>query len=119
MRELPLVRFQIPPGPLGGVLDAFTSATGLQVVMHNTSLRTVESAGVTGLYAAGQALTVLLTGTGASYSFTADGKVTIDLAQVHTTVVVSGETPPLEVSLPNTWGRWRLFRRLSTSFRGR
>ena len=102
--ELPLLRFQIPPGALGGVLDAFTSATGLQVVMRNTSLRTVESPGVSGLYTAGQALTVLLAGTGAACSFTSDGKVTIDLAQVHTTVVVSAETPSLGVSLPKYMG---------------
>jgi catecholate siderophore receptor len=103
-QELPLLRFQIPPGGLGGVLDAFASATGLQIVIRNASLRTIESGGVSGWYTPEQALKVLLAGTGAAYSFSSRGTVTIDLEQVRTTVVVSAEASPLGVSLPKYMG---------------
>jgi catecholate siderophore receptor len=72
----------------------------LQIATANPGLRDLPSPGVTGLYNPGQALRLLLTGTGATYRFTSPQSVTIDLQTVVTSVDVTAEAPQLGTSSP-------------------
>ena len=56
-------RFDIPAGPLEGVLERFRLVTGLRVRVADPVIGTLQSPGVVGLFTAEQALTQLLTGT--------------------------------------------------------
>jgi catecholate siderophore receptor len=55
---LPLKRFDIPAGPLDGVIEAYEKATGLKVkiVLPGGTLAGFNSPGVTGLYREDEAL---------------------------------------------------------------
>lgn len=73
------IRFDIPPGPLETVLDAFQKATGLQVVVPREEMRAINSPGVSGVYTIEQALKQILEGTGVSYRFTDLKTVTLEI----------------------------------------
>ena len=77
--QAPVHRFDIPPGPLDDVLNAFQSVTGLRVQVENDNLRTLSSPGVKGVFNAAQALKQLLTGTGLAYSFTDAKTIQLEL----------------------------------------
>jgi catecholate siderophore receptor len=66
---LPLKRFDIPAGPLDGVIEAYEKATGLKVkvVLPEGTLTGFNSQGVTGLYREDEALRKILDGTGLNY----------------------------------------------------
>lgn len=83
-------RFDIPPGSLDAVLDAFQNLTGLNVSWSNDSIRSLPSPGVSGVYAAEQALKQLLAGTGVAYRFTTVKTVTLELEKVTGSVEVVG-----------------------------
>jgi catecholate siderophore receptor len=88
-------RFDIPPGPLGAVLDAFERATGVKVVVSNDGIRSLSSPGVTGVSTVEKALQQLLAQTGLSYRFSDAHTVTISLATTSESVDVSGRAPGL------------------------
>jgi catecholate siderophore receptor len=100
LRELPVCRFDVAPGPLGSVLDAFAIATGLQVTTTNETLRDLPSRGVHGLYAPEPALRILLAGSGAGYRFGPGRAVTIELERVVTAIDVIAEGSLLSLSSP-------------------
>src|SRR5205085_5968585 len=62
--QAPVQQFDIPPGPLDTVLNAFQSVTGLRVHMANDNMSNVSSPGVKGSLTADQALKQILSGTG-------------------------------------------------------
>lgn len=66
---LPLKRFDIPAGPLDQALAEYEKATGLtvKVVLPEGTLAGFNTRGVTGLYREGEALRMLLDGTGLNY----------------------------------------------------
>jgi catecholate siderophore receptor len=94
-QTLSVRRFDIPPGPLGSVLDSFQSTTGLQVVVPNEAMRTLSSPGVSGLYSVELALKQLLAGTGVSYRFTASERLTLEFQSLKSTVEVTERISPL------------------------
>ncbi len=94
-QTLSVLRFDIPPGPLGTVLDSFQSATGLQVVVPNEAMRTLSSPGVSGLYSVELALKQLLAGTGVSYRFTASETLTLEFQSLKSSVEVTERISPL------------------------
>jgi catecholate siderophore receptor len=66
---LPLKRFNIPPGPLEGALDAFQKTTGanVKVVLPAGTLAGFNTQGVIGLYVEEDALRILLGATGLNF----------------------------------------------------
>jgi len=88
-------RFEIAAGNLGDALTAFEKVSGISVKFADDELRTLPSHGVTGLYTPDQALRILVADSGASYRFVSAEAVTIQLAQVATTVEVSADGPQM------------------------
>jgi catecholate siderophore receptor len=88
--------FDIPPGSLDVVLEQFKTVTGVSVTLSEDGIRSLPSPGVTGLRTVEQALTVLLTGTGVGYRFTAADAVTVEIRVNADTVQVSGALPRVE-----------------------
>jgi catecholate siderophore receptor len=91
-------QFDIPGGSLGTAMDAFHSATGLQITFAAEGIRSFLSPGASGILTVEQALTRLLKDSGATYRYTAANSVTIELKPTNTTVVVNesvgGEISP-------------------------
>ncbi|MGH9374023.1 MAG: TonB-dependent siderophore receptor [Vicinamibacterales bacterium] len=89
----PAIRFDIAPGSLGDVLSAFERITQLKVQVADAAIRTIQSAGVAGVFTPEQALERLLAGTGAGFTFSGPDMVVIDLATVREFVAVTGRAP--------------------------
>jgi catecholate siderophore receptor len=88
-------RFEIASGTLGEAIAAFERVTGITVKFADDQLRTLPSHGVTGLYTPDQALKILVADSGASFRFVSADAVTIQLAQVTTSVEVSADGPQM------------------------
>src|SRR5262249_55188864 len=87
-------RFDIPPGPLGTVLDAFQKLTGVEVQIPDEKMRGFPLPGVSGIYSTEQALQQLLTGTGLDYRFSGPNTVTLELKAVTASIEVSDRVSP-------------------------
>jgi len=86
------IRFDIPPGSLGEVTDAFQRVSGLRVVFADAALGSIPSMGVSGTFTAAQALDRLLAGT--SVRATLTGVVAmLDVERVSEFVSVTGDAP--------------------------
>ncbi len=105
--QLPLQRFEIPPGLFETVLRSFETATHLQIVVSNEGIRSLASPGVSGLYTVEQALQKLLGGTGVDYRFTGPVTVTLHLKELSSTIDVTDVVSPLATSLPKYAGPLR------------
>jgi catecholate siderophore receptor len=72
--ELPVLRFDIPAGPLAAALDAYETVARVRVDrrLPADGLAQLSSRGVSGLYTARQALTQVLAGTGVTLRYEAD-----------------------------------------------
>jgi catecholate siderophore receptor len=101
---LPTRRFEISAGPLETVLDAFATASGLQVQFMQDGIRAVQSPGVSGIYTPEQALRKLLAGTGVTFHFASEDKVAVDLATVTGSVDVTARVEALQTSSPKYAG---------------
>jgi catecholate siderophore receptor len=88
--QAPIHQFDIPPGPLDSVLNAFQSVTGLRVQLANDNMGNVNSPGVKGTLNADQALKQLLTGTGLAYSFLDAKTIQLELKGPSDSVDVKG-----------------------------
>lgn len=88
-KTLPVRRFDIPPGPLDVVAEAFEHATGIHLDVADPALRNISSPGVSGLYADDEALKSVLHGTGLTYKFVGPVSVLIELAGISSSVTVS------------------------------
>jgi len=86
-------RFEIAPSDLGSAMDSFARVSGISVEFADDELRTLPSKGVAGLYTPDQALKLLVADSGASYRFVAADSVSIQLAQVASSVEVTADGP--------------------------
>jgi catecholate siderophore receptor len=102
--SLPDQHFDIPAGPLDGVLSAFEKATSVHVIVPKAEMRSVQSPGVSGQYTAEQAMNLLLTNTGLTYKFTGAQTIALSLKQASTTVDVNETMSGLAVSSPKFQG---------------
>jgi catecholate siderophore receptor len=91
----PLVRFDIPAGPLDAALRAFESTTGLSVVIQlpADTVGMMQSPGVSGTFGVSDALAVLLDGTSLAGTAQANGSIVVDVAGVHESLEVTGRLP--------------------------
>lgn len=62
--------FDIPPGPLRNVIEAYRRKTGIEITIGNEMILDIASPGVVGRFTNEQGLKRLLTGTGVSFVFT-------------------------------------------------
>ena len=92
-------RFEIPAGPLAGVLEQISQATELRIRIATDGLRGVQSPGVSGIHAPRAAVEQALRGTGARVARQGDGTLLIELESVSETVEVVGAPAP---SSPST-----------------
>ncbi len=99
-QDPPVRRFEIAAGPLADVLERFTQLTGLEVRLADPVIRTVQSAGVTGLFTAEQALARLLEGTSVGFRFTDANAVTLTLANTSEFVQVTRPRASASAKLP-------------------
>src|SRR5215813_6355836 len=91
-------RFDIAAGTLDETLAAFTKITAIQISFSEDGIRSLQSAGVNGLYIPEQALQILLSGTGATYRFASAEEVSILLSSVSTAVEVKADAPEMLAS---------------------
>ncbi|AEG01285.1 TonB-dependent siderophore receptor [Methylomonas methanica MC09] len=73
-----IMAFEIPPQALGGALNAYADAAGVQLSYPAELTSGLKSPGVSGQYTARQALQRLLTGTGVVARTTQNGTVTLE-----------------------------------------
>ncbi len=86
-------RFDIPPGTLGEVINAFEKITGWRVVVSNDKIRDLPSPGVVGDFSDENAFKQLLKDTNVTYSFTDLKTVTLKFQDLSATVeVIDKET---------------------------
>lgn len=95
-QDLPVRRFDIPPGPLEDVARGFNQATGISLRFSDPKLKMIRSPGVSGLYSEVQALAEILKGTGIDSRFVGPMEVLLDTPAVKTTVAVNAEVSPLQ-----------------------
>ncbi len=89
----PPIRFDIPPGPLDGVLTIFRRVTGAEVMLSEAGLLTLPSPGVVGLLTTEDALARLLAGTGVGSRAVAPGRFLLELRTAGEAVDVAGALP--------------------------
>jgi catecholate siderophore receptor len=75
----PVLRYDIPAGPIEACLAAFETAAGLKLTFPMEAIRGLPSPGVSGVYTAEQALRKLLEGTGVTYRWTGQDAVALQL----------------------------------------
>ena len=89
-------RFDIPAGPLPGVLSVFEQITGVRVAIGSTldgSVQNLHSPGVRGTFTASQALEQLLAGTGLAHRLSGTNVYAIDVRPVSESVEVRATLP--------------------------
>ncbi len=74
---LPVRAYVIPAGPLAVALNRFAEASQLQLIYSSAATRGLSSSGLSGSYAPGDALAILLAGSGLTYRFNENGSATI------------------------------------------
>jgi catecholate siderophore receptor len=104
---LSAVPFDIAPGPLGVVLDAFERATQLHTAVSSAAIREVRSPGVSGLFKADRAMDLLLRDTGLSWRYSSAQTITLELKKVSTTIDVTENLDALAASNPRYSGALR------------
>ena len=77
------------PGPLADVMAAFQQATGWSVVFADDAVRSLQSAGVNGVFTPEQALKRILAGTGVTHRVTGADAVTLDLRREESVLVTA------------------------------
>jgi catecholate siderophore receptor len=79
--QLPVQRFDIPAGPLDQALARFATVTGMSVeyTIPKDTIPGFHSGGVSGLYSIPQALKLLLSNTGLTYSLQGQNMVSVGL----------------------------------------
>lgn len=99
-QQAPVVRFDIPAGPLDAAIRAFEAATNLkldvQVPLDTISM--VQTAGLSGAFTPAEGLRRLLAGSGMAARETASGMYVVEIRVAEESVEVLGRMP--SVSLP-------------------
>lgn len=73
----PVRPYVIPAGPLAVALNRFAEVSQLQLIYSSAATRGLSSTGLNGSYSAGDALAILLAGSGLTYRFNENGSATI------------------------------------------
>ncbi len=94
----PPQRFDIPPGPLGGVLAALRQATGLTILVPTDAVDAIWSLGVSGVLPVARALDRALAGTSLVFRFQSPDTVVLAFRADGGSVTVSAEAPAPLVS---------------------
>lgn len=94
-QTLPLRRYDIPAGPLDGILEEIRSVNGLQFRLDSAQIRSIQSPGVKGLLTVQQALDQMLRGTGLEYRYIGDRTVEIRVRPQSMRVDVAGDVATL------------------------
>ena len=94
----PAHKFDIAPGPLDDVIEAFKKVTGLQISFSTEGIALLPSPGVKGDYTEDQALRQILAGTSVAYRFTAAKSISLELQKVVETVDVTTQAPAVAPS---------------------
>ena len=91
-------RWDIPPGPLDSVINAYKRTIGVDVTLSlpAETVAGFKSPGVNGLYTDDQALRALLVGTGLSYQTDNTGRVNISV-RASESVIVQDSSPQLSL----------------------
>jgi catecholate siderophore receptor len=92
-----LRRFDIPSGTLSAAMNAFQSATGLQITFAADGLGSLPTTGASGMFTIDQAMVRLLQNTGTAYRYTSPTSLVIELKSTSTTVEVR-ENAPVDIS---------------------
>ena len=98
--DRPVQRFEIPPGPLADVLEAFTAATGIGVLLPVDSMRAISSPGVSGLFTPERALREILSGTGVAFRFMSPDTVILEFRIADQSVDVVAALPKTAAASP-------------------
>jgi catecholate siderophore receptor len=93
-QETPVLRFDIPAGPLTTVLDNFRHVTGFAVRIENDLISQLSSPGVAGLLTPMQALQELLAGTGVTFELADPRTVKLSLQGLAETLDVIEHLEP-------------------------
>ena len=91
------IRFEIAPGALAVVLEAFAAQSGVKVDLSSPELGELQSPGVSGLHSPSSALRALLAGTGATFELADDGTFRVGVGAFHEEVRV---VEPLRAQSP-------------------
>ena len=83
-------RFDIPAGPLEGVIAAFERLTGTTVTVAMPEIRLIQSPGISGTYTRAQALQAMLAGTSVAFRSTGPTAVFLELQPQTESVEVRG-----------------------------
>jgi catecholate siderophore receptor len=94
------LQFDIPAGPLNGVLAEIQRLTGLTFALANPGIGDVASPGVRGLFTPADALAHALEGTNVTSRVTAPNRVTLEIVGVTEAVDVSVDAPQPRPSSP-------------------
>lgn len=84
-----LRRYDIPAGPLDTVLAAYQAASGVSITAPSDIVRSIGSAGVSGVFTARQALDRVLTGTPLTFRFTAPFAALVEIRVASESVEVN------------------------------
>ncbi|MGC1296815.1 MAG: TonB-dependent receptor, partial [Alloacidobacterium sp.] len=95
-QNLTVRRFNIPSGPLDVTVASFERITGVHVslAIPEDTIPGFSSPGVAGLYSDGQAMNLLLTGTGLSATPKSDGSFVIAVTAKEDVIVSAQNSPP-------------------------
>jgi catecholate siderophore receptor len=91
-----MATYNIGPGPLSEVIDAFQRASGVQVSLALDSIGAIQSPGVSGRLSAERALQQILSGTGLTATFSAATQARIDLRTQTESVEVTAGLPAVQ-----------------------
>lgn len=91
------VQVSIPPGDLGTVLSAFSRAANLQVVVDPDLIAGKRSAGLSGSFAASDALAKLLAGSGLTFALEGDTVVVKPTPVLPVSVAAAMSAPPMSM----------------------
>ena len=94
------VQFEIPAGPLSGVLAEVQRLTGLTIALAYEEIGDIASPGVRGLFTAADALAHALEGTQVTSRLTAPHSVTLEIRLAEESVEVSVDAPRPRPSSP-------------------
>jgi catecholate siderophore receptor len=92
--------FDISPGLLDEVIEAFKRTAGVDVMFSRAGIGTLPSPGIRGNYSADQALRIILAGTGATFRYSASNTISIDLSTLSESVDVMAIAPAVVTSSP-------------------
>lgn len=99
-QETPVLRFDIPAGPLAAALDQYRRVTGFTLRIESDQIAHLASPGVSGLLTPLQALQELLAGTGVTFALADARTLTLAVQELAETLDVIDRPAPLASASP-------------------